>query len=366
MALRIKDVTDYLDSIAPRAYQESYDNSGLLTGSTDHLLTGILVTLDCTEAVLEEAIAKKANLVIAHHPIIFRGLKKITGSNYVERTVIKAIKNDISIFAIHTNLDNVHTGVNRKISEKIGLINLSILEPKPSTLSKLVTFIPVDDTEEVLRHLHGAGAGQIGNYENCSFRMEGTGSFRPSAAANPHIGEAGKQEEVRENRVELIFPAHLERRIITALRQSHPYEEVAYYVSSLQNDNQEVGSGMIGELEQPLEPLKFLERLKKCMDLRVVRHTQLIDRPVRKVAVCGGSGSFLLSKAVSAGADAFVSADFKYHEFFDAENRIIIADIGHYESEVYTKELLKEVLIKKFPTFAINFSETVTNPISYF
>lgn len=364
-SILIKDVTDYLETLAPRAYQESYDNAGLICGDPTTKITGILVSLDCIEAVVQEAIDSKCNLIVAHHPIVFRGLKKITGSNYVERTLLKAIKNDIAIYAIHTNLDNVHQGVNRKIAEKIGLKNLRILDPKKDTLNKLVTFIPKEHTEAVLDALHEAGAGQIGNYKNCSFKVGGTGTFKPSEEADPFVGSAGQQEHIEEDRVELIFPNHLEAKVIRALRNSHPYEEVAYYITRVNNENQEVGSGMIGELEHEMEPLAFLESLKRSMAIAVIRHTSITPRKVKKVALCGGAGSFLVPKAIQAGADVFVSADFKYHEFFDAEERLIIADIGHYESEVYTKDLLKEVLIKKFPTFAINFSKTVTNPISY-
>lgn len=363
--MKIKDITAHLESIAARAYQESYDNSGLLTGNPTDEVNGILVTLDCTEEVVQEAITKKCNLIVAHHPIIFKGLKKLTGSNYVERTILKAIKNDIAIYAIHTNLDNVYTGVNRKIAEKIGLSNLKILAPKSDVLMKLVTFIPNEQAETVLHALYEAGAGRIGNYSNCSFKVEGTGTFMPNELANPHIGSALKQEFVQETRAEVIFPGYLKDQILKALKKAHPYEEVAYYLTSLHNENQEVGAGMVGELPAPMEPLEFLQRLKISMDLRVVRHTKFINGPITKVAVCGGSGSFLLSKAIQAGAQVYISADFKYHEFFDAEDRILIADIGHYESEVYTKDLLKEVLTKKFPTFAINFSSTVTNPISY-
>jgi len=361
----IQQVTSHLENLAPLAYQESYDNAGLITGNPQAEVTGIVVTLDCTEAVIQEAIDSGCNLIIAHHPIVFKGLKKITGSNYVERAIIMAIKHDIAIYAIHTNLDSVHTGVNRKICEKIGLKNLKILAPSKNTLSKLVAFVPKENTQTVLNALHEAGAGQIGNYKNCSFSLEGTGTFMPAEEADPYIGAALQQEYVTENRVEVIFPAHLERKVLRALRDSHPYEEVAYYVTALTNENQEVGAGMIGEFDTPLEPLAFLKGLKNSMNLKVIRHTPLMNKPVKKVAVCGGAGSFLLPKAIQAGAQAFVSADFKYHEFFDADNKIVIADIGHYESEVFTKELLKEVLIKKFPTFAINFSKTVTNPISY-
>jgi dinuclear metal center YbgI/SA1388 family protein len=365
MAVKIKDVTDYLESIAPRSYQESYDNASLITGHASCDVKGILVTLDCIEAVVDEAIAKGCNLIVAHHPIVFKGLKKLNGNGYVERTVIKAIKHDIAIYAIHTNLDNVYTGVNRKICDKIGLTNVKILAPKKETLGKLVTFIPTENAENVLAALHEAGAGQIGNYKNCSFRLEGTGTFMPTDDANPHIGQSNKQEYVNEVRAEVIFPLHLEGKILAALRKAHPYEEVAYYLSTLLNENQEVGSGMIGELATPAEPLAFLQGLKVSMDLQMIRHTNINHGPIQKVAVCGGAGSFLLPQAIQAGADIFVTADFKYHEFFDADGRIIIADIGHYESEVFTKELLQDVLMKKFSTFAIIFSETATNPISY-
>jgi dinuclear metal center YbgI/SA1388 family protein len=364
--MKIQDVIAYLETIAPRAYQEAYDNSGLITGDPQDSIQGILVALDCTEEVVQEAIGQSCNLIVAHHPILFKGVKKLTGASYVERALLKAIRSNIAIYAIHTNLDNVHTGVNKRIADKIGLKNLSILSPKDDTLSKLVVFIPKSDAEKVLDSLYEAGAGQIGNYKNCSFQLDGKGTFQPNELANPYIGEAGLKEVVEEVRAEVIFPSHLKMKILQALKRTHPYEEVAYYITALINDNQEVGSGMIGELETAMEPRDFLECLKINMSLQVIRHTSLLNKPVKKVAICGGSGSFLLPKAIQQGADFFVSADFKYHEFFDAENRITIADIGHYESEVYTKDLLAELLTKKFRTFAVNFSRTITNPISYY
>jgi len=365
MATTIKNVTDHLESLAPRSYQEDYDNSGLLTGDPSAQVKGALVTLDCTEAVVDEAIQNNCNLIVAHHPIIFRGLKKITGQNYVERTIIKAIKNDIAIYAIHTNLDNIHTGVNKKIAEKIGLKNLRILKPKKDTLSKLVTFIPKENAGDVINAMHKAGAGNIGDYKNCSFQVAGEGTFMPTGKADPHIGQTNQLERVDEIRVEVIFPNHITNKVLHALRESHPYEEVAYYLTRLENENQEVGSGMIGELNTPIEPFEFLNGLKKQMNAKVIRHTQPSGKEIKRVAVCGGAGSFLLSSAIAQGADAFVSADFKYHEFFDAEGKIVVADIGHYESEQFTKDLLAEVLKEKFTTFAIIFSKTVTNPISY-
>jgi dinuclear metal center YbgI/SA1388 family protein len=364
--MTISQITNHLESWAPLSYQESYDNSGLITGSPDWEVKAALITLDCTEPVVQEAIARGCNVIIAHHPIVFKGLKKLTGRTYVERTIILAIENRIAIYAIHTNLDHVATGVNRKICEKLGLKNLKILAPKSDILSKLVTFIPRENADAVMQALYRAGAGQIGNYENCSFQTEGTGTFMPNAQATPHIGQANRQESVSEIRAEVIFPQHLETAVLKALRAAHPYEEVAYYLSSLRNEHQDVGAGMTGELDTPLEPIEFLKRLKTNMALQTFRHTRLLQGPIQKIAVCGGSGSFLLPQAIRSKSDIFITADFKYHEFFDAEDRIVVADIGHYESEVYTKDLILEELSKKFPTFAINFSETITNPISYF
>jgi dinuclear metal center YbgI/SA1388 family protein len=363
--IRISEVIQHLESIAPLSYQESYDNSGLITGDPQEHVRGVLVTLDCTEPVVEEAIASGCNLIVAHHPIVFKGLKRLTGANYVERVVIKAIRAQVAIYAIHTNLDNVHTGVNRKICDLLGLQNLRILQPRRDTLSKLVTFIPPNHSDVVLNALFGAGAGQIGNYNDCGFTSRGTGTFTPNAQANPAVGHSGVREQVDEVRAEVIFPTHLQDQVMRALFKAHPYEEVAHYITAVSNENQEVGSGMVGDLPSPVEPMEFLRGLKDMLGVQVIRATQIIEKPISRVAVCGGAGSFLLKKAIQSGAQVFISADFKYHDFFDADGRIIVADIGHYESEVHTKQLLVDVLIKKFPTFAINFSKTVTNPISY-
>ena len=361
----VQDIARYLETIAPRSYQESYDNAGLITGDPTSEVTGILVSLDAIESVVDEAVARGCNMIVSHHPIVFRGLKSLTGKHYVERTVIKAIKHDIALYAIHTNLDNVYQGVNRKISEILGLQNLHILAPKPDTLHKLVTFAPLADADRVTRALGEAGAGQIGNYKNCSFRTTGTGTFQPNEQATPHIGEAGKQEQVEEQRIEVMYPAHLAPTVLAALRAAHPYEEVAYYQQALVNENQEVGSGMVGTLPTPLSGQEFLAYLKEKMNLSVIRHTRLLDIPVHRVAVCGGAGSFLLPYALRQRADAFVTADYKYHEFFDADGRLVIADIGHYESEVCTKQLVGELLSKKFVNFAIHLSEVITNPVFY-
>ena len=361
----IHDVVQFLQNWAPPSYQESYDNSGLITGNLNWDVSGALITLDCTEEVVKEAIENSCNLIVAHHPILFRPIKKLTGSNYVERTMILAIQNNIAIYAIHTNLDNVKDGVNKMIGEKLGLTNLKILLPKKETLLKLVTFIPKTHTQQVLDALHTAGAGQIGEYKNCSFTLEGTGAFSPTDRAKPFIGESELAEKVNEDRIEVILPRHLEQAVLKALRTAHPYEEVAYYLSALTNENQEVGSGMTGDLNPEMESLEFLQKVKKEMLAGCVRYTALCHPKINKVAICGGAGSFLINAAKRAGAQILVSADFKYHEFFDAENQIILADIGHFESEQFTKDLIGNVLQRNFVTFASIFSKTTTNPISY-
>lgn len=363
---KINEVTRCLESIAPPAYQESYDNAGLITGDPETEVTGVLVCLDSTEEVMDEALRKNCNLVVAHHPIIFKGLKKITGRNYVERTIIKAIRNNIAIYAIHTNLDNVSSGVNFKICEILELENVKVLSPQKNVLSKLVTFVPEKDTQGVLEALHEAGVGKIGAYDHCSFSIEGTGRFKPGSGASPHIGKPGEIESVNETRIEVIFPTHQWPAVQAALNKSHPYEEVAYYLTSLDNTYQEVGSGMSGTLKSPMEPQMFLKYLKEKMSLSVIRHSHLLNKKISKVAVCGGSGSFLIQKAIASKADIFVTGDLKYHEFFDHEEKIVLADIGHYESEIYTKELLRDILVKYFNTFAVDLSETVTNPVKYF
>ncbi|WP_187260800.1 Nif3-like dinuclear metal center hexameric protein [Pontibacter beigongshangensis] len=361
----IADVIKVLERLAPPSYQESYDNSGLQTGDRQQQVTGVLVTLDCTEAVLDEAMEKGCNLVVAHHPVIFRGLKQLTGRNYVERTIIKAIRHNIAIYACHTNLDNVHTGVNQKIAQKLELQDCKILVNKPQTLMQLVTFSPPENTEEVLEALHQAGAGQIGDYRNCSFRVQGTGQFLPTGNAAPAIGEVGTLEKVPEDRLEVIFPAHLQHAVMAALRQAHPYEEVAHYLNSLENANQEVGIGMIGNLPAPLTEEAFLAWLKEKMALQGLRYTTAGNKTIKRVAVCGGAGSFLIKDAIRQGADALVTGDVKYHEFFDAEGQLMIADIGHYESEVYTKEIFYATLSKNFTTFAVYLSIVNTNPVRY-
>jgi dinuclear metal center YbgI/SA1388 family protein len=363
---RIKDIISELEEFAPLSYQEEYDNAGLIIGNPDQECKAVLLSIDVTENIIEEAIKKGVNLIIAHHPLIFSGLKKITGRNYIERSVIKAIKNDIAIYAAHTNIDNVLTGVNNKIGEKLGLRNCKILKPIINQLKKLVTFIPVSHADKVRDAVFLAGAGHIGNYDCCSFNLAGKGSFRALDRTNPFVGKKGELHFEEELRFETIFPDFLQKNIIDALLESHPYEEVAYDIYPLESENKTIGAGLIGELENPLPEKEFLEIIKQKFGIKVIRHTQLLNKQIQKVAICGGSGSFLLKDAIRSKADIFITGDFKYHQFFDAENKIIIADIGHYESEQFTKELFYDILIKKLPNFAIYFSELITNPIYYF
>lgn len=365
--MTVKDIAQAIEDFAPLQYQEAYDNSGLQVGDPNMELTGVLITLDITEAVIEEAKARNCNMIVAHHPLLFSGLKRITGRNYIERIVHKAIKNDIALLAAHTNLDNVRNGVNKKICEKLELKNTNILTAKAGTLSKLICFVPATDADRVRDAMFAAGAGSLGDYTECSFNTSGTGTFKPGAHTHPAIGEpAGERENVQEMKIEVLVAAHQLTAVIKALVAAHPYEEVAYDIVALQNANQEIGAGMVGDLAQPLDEVSFLKLIKTAMNTECIRHTALLHREIRKVAVCGGSGSFLLNDAIKAGADVFVTGDFKYHQFFDADGKILIADIGHYESEQFTTELLAGVLKKKFPNFAPLLSELSNNPVKYF
>jgi dinuclear metal center YbgI/SA1388 family protein len=364
--MKIADVIKILEQLAPPYHQESYDNAGLLIGHASWDCTGIICTLDATEAVVLEARQKNCNLIVAHHPIIFGGLKKITGRDYVESTVITAIKNDIAIYAIHTNLDNVIKGVSDRMADQLGLINRKILAPKKGQLMKLFTFAPAEHAEKVRSAIFEAGAGNIGNYTECSFNVEGTGTFKGEEGTNPFVGETGKRHEEKEIKMEFIFPAYLQNHIISAMIKAHPYEEVAYDTVPLANEYAQVGSGLIGELPETIAEEKFLQQLKKAFKLSVIKHTKLLGKPVQKIALCGGAASFLISKAVVAGADIYITGDVKYHEFFDANDKLIIADIGHWESEQFTVHLLFDILRAKFPTFAVLKSEVKTNPVYYF
>lgn len=363
--MKIKEVTSYLESFAPLNYAEDFDNVGLLVGDDNTEVNGVLVTLDTLENVVEEAIEKDCNLIVSFHPIIFAGLKKINGKNYVERVVLKAIKNNIAIYAIHTALDNSFFGVNAKICEKLGLHNRRILIPQKNIIQKLVTYAPVKAIEKVRNALFNAGAGNIGNYDNCSFYTEGYGTFKGNENSNPTLGEKGKLHTEKEAMISVVYEKYKEKEILTSLFKEHPYEEVAYEIVTLSNENQNVGMGMVGELETPQNEADFLNFLKITMNAKGIRHTKLLGKPIKKVALLGGSGSFAIGNAIAAKADIYITADIKYHEFYKAENKIVMADIGHYESEQFTKNLLVEKLTKKFPNFAVVLSVKNTNPIYY-
>ncbi len=363
--MQLKELTSYIESKAHLALQESYDNAGLIVGQSDMEVCGVLISLDLTEEVIDEAIEKNANVIITHHPIIFKGLKKLNGKNYVERCVIKAIKNDLAIYAAHTNLDNVLWGVNGKIAEMLDLQNIECLKPAKEQLLKLVSFVPKEYAQRLRIALFEAGAGHIGNYDSCSYNIQGFGTFRAKEGTNPFVGEINKLHKEPETRIETIFPHYYKSKIIETLHQYHPYEEPAYDIYPLQNTSAQIGAGIIGELETEIEAKEFLHKIKKLFSVNCIRHTDTMNKKIKTVALCGGAGSFLLPLAKARKADIFISGDFKYHDFFDAENQIIIADIGHYESEQFTKNIFYEMITKKFSNFACSISKINTNPINY-
>ena len=363
--MKIKEIINFLEDIAPLYYQEDYDNSGLIIGDKDQDISNVLITIDCTESVIEEAVSRDCNLIISHHPIIFRGLKKLSEDNYVQRTVNKAIKNDISIYAMHTNLDNIYNGVSSSIAERIGLKNTHVLAPKNNMLRSLVVYCPSSHSKVLKEALFDSGAGNIGDYNKCSFTSSGIGTFLPNDGADPFVGEVGQLHMEKEDKIEVVYLIKDELNILYAMKQTHPYEEIAYQTYQLNNKYNLVGSGIVGELEEEIDSIDFLHHIKKVMKTESIRYTSLVKESIKKVAVCGGSGSSFLYNAKKVGADIYITSDFKYHEFFDADKDIIIADIGHYESEQFTKELIYDFLVKKFTKFAILLSKERTNPINY-
>lgn len=362
----LNDVAGYFETLAPAALQESYDNSGIQVGDPDQEITSALVTIDVTEAVVDEAIACGANLIVSHHPVIFGNLKRITVATSTERILRKAIIHRIAILSVHTNLDNIATGVNAKIARKLGLKDTKVLRPLKGILRKLVVFVPVSHLENVRNAVFNAGAGHIGNYDQCSFSSPGKGTFRGDEGTHPFAGEPGKLHTEEEIRMETIYPAYLESKVIVALIREHPYEEVAFDIYPVENSYMQAGAGLVGNLEKPLPERAFLEFLKETFHSPIIRHSPLLNKQVSRVALCGGAGTFLTGEAIAAGADFFISGDMKYHQFFDAAGKIVLADIGHFESEQFTRELFYELLTKKFPTFGVRFSETVTSPVSWF
>jgi dinuclear metal center YbgI/SA1388 family protein len=364
--MKVQEVTHFFEKFSPLSLQEEYDNAGLLVGNPGDEVSGILVALDITRQVLDEAIEKNCNLIISHHPLIFKGIKSFASQGEVEKLVVKAIKNDIAIYSLHTNLDNVIEGVNGILARKIGLINPEILNPLKNRLRKLVTFCPVDHAEMVRNSIFDAGGGHIGNYDSCSFNTEGKGSFRAGAGTDPFVGERDKVHFEPEIRIEIVFPDFIQDKIIQALLGSHPYEEVAYDIYQIENAMSKAGAGIIGELEHATDELDFLKDLKVTLNVPTLRHSRLLDKKIKKVAICGGSGSFLIGNAKRAKADIFITGDLKYHQFFEAEDRILLVDAGHFETEQFTKDLIINVLKENFPNFALLISEVNTNPVNYF
>ena len=363
--MKAAEIIQKLEELAPLSLQESYDNSGLMVGDIQAEVKSAMLSLDCTEKVVDEALQKGCNLLICHHPLIFSPLKSISGRNEIERVLIKAIKNDLIIYAIHTNLDNVANGVNKKLADTLGLENCKVLRPAEAKLQKLVFFVPTAQLEQVRNAIFKAGAGHIGNYSDCSFSLEGKGTFKGGEGTDPFVGQVGELHTEEESRVEVVLPKHRSAQVIRALIEAHSYEEVAFDLYSIENAWNEVGSGMIGEIEQESSPLEFLELVKESLNCGQIRYTELCKEKIKKVDICGGSGSFLLRDAIRHGADIFITADFKYHQFFEADSKIIIADVGHFESEQYTPHLLQEFLQEKFPNFATYLSQSRTNPINY-
>ncbi|EAR00709.1 Nif3-like dinuclear metal center hexameric protein [Maribacter sp. HTCC2170] len=361
----VKEVTAILEELAPLENAEGFDNVGLLVGDYIQEVSGILVTLDTLENVVDEAVTTNCNLIVSFHPIIFNGLRKLTGTTYVERVVIKAIQNNIAIYSMHTALDNSDKGVNSKICEVLGVLKPQILIPKTNTIKKLTTYVPVESAQILKNALFEAGAGNIGKYDNCSFTSLGTGSFKAEEEANPTIGEIGEIHFEKEAQINITFSASVEKKVMNALFKNHPYEEVAYEILTLENRNQHIGMGMVGTLTNAMKEVDFLHLVQERMNASGIRHSQLLNKNIKKVAVLGGSGAFAIKDAKAAGADIFITADVKYHQFYEAEGKMIIADIGHFETEQFTKNLLVDYLTKKIPNFAIRLSESKTNPIKY-
>lgn len=361
----LNDIIETIESVAPVAWQESYDNAGLQVGNRFHPVSGAVVCLDVTEGVVDEAIALGYNLIVSHHPLLFKGLKSITGRSYVERIVIKAIQHNIAIYAAHTNLDNAPGGVSFRMARKLGLTEVRVLDPMPGLLMKLVTYVPVSHVEAVRTALFEAGAGHIGNYDQCSFGQEGEGTYRPGVQAHPYCGTIGEQHREPETRLEVIVPVYMQGAVETALKRSHPYEEPAFDWIPLANRWEQVGAGVVGNLPEPADELLVLEKLKDTFAVGCVKHSPLHGRKISRVALCGGAGASLMSRAVAVGADMFVTGEIRYHDYFEYESRILLAEVGHYESEQYTKEIFCEIIQKKFPTFAIRSTQVDTNPINY-
>jgi dinuclear metal center YbgI/SA1388 family protein len=364
--LKIKDIINFLETIAPLSYQEEYDNSGLTCGNAQHECSGALIALDLTPEIIEEASKNECNLIIVHHPPIFKGLKKLVINDPIAEMLISCIKKDIAVYAIHTNLDNVVDGVNGEIAERLGLQKTRVLCPLPSTHRKMTYYVPIEHAEKTRKAIFDAGAGKIGNYDQCSFNSYGDGTFRALEGANPFVGAQGVQHTEKETKVELLYPYHLESLIIQTLKENHPYETVAYHTTNLENRFDEIGGGIIGNLVEPVSETTFLQMVKKAFHTGTIRHSPFTGQNIQKVAICGGSGKSMINNALREGADVFLTADLGYHDFFIPNGKMLLADMGHFESEQFTSDLILRRIKEKFPTFALLKTGISTNPVNYF
>ncbi len=363
--LKIKEILKEIEQYAPLPLQESFDNAGVQVGNVNQYATGVLLCLDVTEEVIDEAIERECNLIISHHPLAFKSFKSLTGSTYIERCMMKACKYDLVVYAAHTNLDNAAGGVNYRLAELIGLQNVRILSPQKGTLLKLVTFVPEAYSELMRNTLFNAGAGSIGNYDSCSFNLQGEGTFRANESCHPFCGEIGELHFENETRIETILLAFKKATVTRALLSVHPYEEPVFDFYPLDNTWEQAGSGVVGELPEGEDELTFLQRIKGLFQVGCVKHSPLTGKQIREVAICGGSGAFLIKDAINYGADVFITGEARYNDFYDVEDRILLAVIGHYESEVCTKDIFYNIISKKFPTFAVHFSNVNSNPVKY-
>ena len=364
--MTVKDILNCITEIAPLQWQESYDNAGLQVGDLNAEAHKALICLDITEEVVDEAIAKQCDVIVSHHPLIFKGLKHLTPQSYIERAVMKAVKHDVAMISMHTNLDNSYWGVSRVLAEQLGLKNLQVLQPLENYLRKLVVYAPLEAADKVRQAMFEAGAGCIGNYDACSFNAQGKGSFRAGESAHPYVGEVGEMHFEDEVRIETVVPKHVLNQVIAAMLKVHPYEEVAYDVFALENDFRQAGAGMVGEFDNPMEEVDFLSLVANAIGSPCLRHSALTGHLIQKVALCGGSGSPFIGDALRCGAEAYLTADIKYHDFFIPEGRILLVDGGHFETEQFTKVLICELIQKKFPKFAAEIAETNTNSVHYF
>ncbi len=365
LGMKIKEVLDALERFAPLPFQDGFDNAGLQVGLTDAEVTGALLCLDVTEPVVDEAVAMGANLIVAHHPLLFHGRKSITDGDYVGRCLLEAIRHGVAIYAAHTNLDNLAGGVNFEIARRLGLQQVRILSPKEGMLLKLAVYVPESHADLLRGALFEAGCGAIGRYDNCSFSTEGTGTFRAGADTRPYCGRPGELYTGREVRVETVLPAYRKGAVLKALLENHPYEEPAYDFYPLSQGWSGVGSGVVGMLPEKMSEAGFLGRVKEVFSVACLRHNALTGRSVKRVALCGGAGAFLIPEALKAGADVFLTGEIKYHEFFGYEGRILLAEAGHYETEQFTPYLLQETLQRLCPSLPVQCTKVRTNPIHY-